>query len=131
MGGRIIVCICGSTRHRVEIEEANRLATMAGKIVLAPGVFGHSGDPLTPDDKVRLDTLHLAKIYMADEVLVVSPRGYIGEGTRREILYAESLGKPVSYTHKEPSEADGRRGAGVGCSGVVSLTSYRRRQWQT
>jgi hypothetical protein len=71
---------------------------MAGKIVLAPGVFGHFDDTLTPDDKVRLDALHLAKIHMADEVLVVNPEGYIGESCRREILYAESLGKPVSYT---------------------------------
>lgn len=100
MGWRKIICICGSTRFRAEIAEANRLATMAGYIVLAPGVFGHSGDPLTPDDKVRLDALHFAKIDMADEVLVVNPRGYIGESCHREILYAESIGKPVSYTHK-------------------------------
>jgi hypothetical protein len=75
---------------------------MAGKIVLAPGVFGHSGDPLTDEDKLRLDWLHLAKIDMADEVLVVNPGGYIGESTRREIEYAERTGKPVAYTHNTP-----------------------------
>ena len=34
---------------------------------------------------------------MADEVYVVDPGGYVGESTRREIAYAESLGKPVRY----------------------------------
>ena len=95
----IVVCLCGSTRFRDEFTEANRDATMAGKIILAPGVFGHNGDPLTDEDKQRLDTLHLAKIDMADEVLVVNPGGYIGESTRREVDYAERMGKPVHYTH--------------------------------
>lgn len=33
---------------------------------------------------------------MADEVYIVDPGGYVGESTRREIAYAESLGKPVA-----------------------------------
>lgn len=95
----LVVCLCGSTRFRAEIAEANRRETMAGKIVLAPGVFGHSGDPLTDEDKARLDRLHFEKIDMADEVLVVNPEGYIGESTRREIEHATRTGKPVAYTH--------------------------------
>jgi hypothetical protein len=95
----LVVCLCGSTRFRAEIAEANRAATMAGKIVLAPGVFAHSGDTLTDEDKARLDILHLGKIDMADEVLVVNPGGYIGESTRREIEYAKRTGKPVGHTH--------------------------------
>jgi len=94
-----VVCLCGSTRFRADLAEANRAATMAGKIVLAPGVFGHSGDPMTDEDKARLDRLHFAKIDMADEVLVVNPGGYIGESTRLEIEYATRAGKPVAYTH--------------------------------
>jgi nucleoside 2-deoxyribosyltransferase len=101
----LVVCLCGSTRFRAEIAEANRAATMAGKIVLAPGVFGHAGDPLTDEDKARLDRLHLAKIDMADEVLVVNPEGYIGESTCREIEYATRTGKPVACTHNEKVEA--------------------------
>ena len=96
---RDVVCLCGSTRFRDEFTEANRRETMAGKIVLAPGVFGHSGDPLTDADKDRLDRLHFEKIDMADSVTVVNPGGYIGDSTRREIAYAESTGKPVVYTH--------------------------------
>jgi nucleoside 2-deoxyribosyltransferase len=47
--------------------------------------------------KVRLDELHLRKIDLADEVLVLNVDGYIGESTRREIDYAVAHGKPVRY----------------------------------
>ena len=114
----LVVCLCGSTRFRAEIAEANRAATMAGKIVLAPGVFGHSGDPLTDEDKLLLDRLHMAKIDMADEVLVVNPGGYIGESTRREIEYAERTGKPVAYTHNAAGEV--RRNA-VTSTGLLGI----------
>ena len=90
-----VVCLCGSTRFRAEIVEANRLLTLEGHIVLAPGVFGHDGDPITDDEKAKLDALHLRKIDMAEQVIVIAPGGYIGESTRREIAYAESTGKPV------------------------------------
>ena len=90
-----VVCLCGSTRFRAEIVEANRLLTLEGHIVLAPGVFGHDGDPITDDEKAKLDALHLRKIDMAKQVIVIAPEGYIGESTRREIVYAESTGKPV------------------------------------
>ena len=46
--------------------------------------------------------MHLAKIRLADEILVVDPGGYVGESTAREIAYAESLGKPVSYLSRSP-----------------------------
>jgi len=103
-----VVCLCGSTRFRDEFTEANRRETMAGRIVVAPGVFAHSGDPLTDEDKRRLDELHLRKIAMADSVLVVNPGGYIGDSTRREIAYAERTGKPVGYTHNGPRERPGK-----------------------
>ena len=55
-----IVVICGSTRFRREITAANRGLTLAGHIVLAPGVFGHDGDEVTEQQKCQLDELHLA-----------------------------------------------------------------------
>lgn len=87
-----IVCICGSTRFRAEIAEANRLETLDGRFVLAPGAFGHDGDPMTNENKVRLDALRHRKIYLADEVLVVNPGGYIRESTTREIAYVHATG---------------------------------------
>lgn len=98
-----IVCICGSTRFMDEMRAANRDLTLAGVIVVAPGVFvraeDHEADELiTNEQKAALDTLHLRKIDLADRVLVVNPGGYIGESTSREIAYARATGKPISFT---------------------------------
>lgn len=90
-----IVCICGSTRFRDDMADANRRLTLAGAIVVAPAVFQHKGDLMTELQKTGLDTLHLSKIDLADAVLVVDPGGYIGESTTREIAYTESKGKPI------------------------------------
>jgi dienelactone hydrolase len=90
-----IVTICGSTRFRAEIAEANRFLTLAGYIVLAPGVFAHDGDEITEAQKVALDELHFRKIDLARWIYVVNPGGYIGDSTRREIEYARRIGKGV------------------------------------
>jgi hypothetical protein len=98
-----IVCICGSTRFVDEMSAANHDLTLAGVIVVAPGVFLRAEDReagvVIPDEqKTALDALHLRKIDLADRVLVVNPGGYIGESTSREIAYAHATGKPVSFT---------------------------------
>lgn len=97
-----IVCICGSTRFVDEMLAANRDLTLAGVIVVAPGVFlraeDHEANALTNEQKTALGTLHLRKIDLADRVLVVNPGGYIGESTSREIAYARATGKPISFT---------------------------------
>jgi hypothetical protein len=93
-----VVCLCGSTRFKSAFEEANRRETLAGRIILSVGVFGHcESEPLRPDVKMELDELHLKKIDFADEILVINVNGYIGESTRREIAYAQAHGKDVRY----------------------------------
>jgi len=92
-----IICICGSTRFRDSITKADRDLTLAGWIVLGPGVFGHSGDPLTDAQKVDLDVLHLRKILMSTTVYVVNEGGYIGNSTRHEIEYAERSRRRVVF----------------------------------
>jgi nucleoside 2-deoxyribosyltransferase len=47
--------------------------------------------------KEQCDELHLRKIDLADEVLVLNVDGYIGESTRNEINYAIRQGKPIHY----------------------------------
>lgn len=100
-----VVVLCGSTRYWEQLTEANLYETAAGRIVLAPGCNLKTAHPLwaTPEQADRLkrilDDLHLRKIDLADEVLIVNPDGYIGDSTRREIEYAHSLGKLFRYTH--------------------------------
>jgi hypothetical protein len=90
-----IVCLCGSTRFADEMRAANRELTFAGVIVLAPG---EADGLITDEQKAALGALHLRKIDLADRVVVVSPGGYVGESTRREIAYARAAGKPVTFT---------------------------------
>jgi hypothetical protein len=94
-----IVVLCGSTRFMQVFQDANLRETLAGKIVLTVGCDTKSDAMLGlgPGTKQMLDELHLAKIDLADEVLVLNVGGYIGESTRREIEYAERLGKPIVY----------------------------------
>ncbi|WP_047892949.1 hypothetical protein [Micromonospora sp. RV43] len=101
-----VVVLCGSTRFKTHFEQANRALTLNGRIVLAPGVFGHAdGIEPTDQEKTLLDALHLRKIDLADEVLVVNPGGYIGDSTRNEIAYAQRAGKPISYLHDAQADA--------------------------
>lgn len=96
----VIVCLCGSTRFKQAFVEANFRETMAGKIVLSVGWFSHADTSVyqvSEDEKRALDELHLRKIDLADEVLVINVGGYVGESTRREIEYATKCGKPVRY----------------------------------
>ena len=100
-----IVTLCGSTRHGLDaFRRANLTETLAGRIVLSIGCDTKSDDALQlqPGDKERLDELHLRKIELADEVLILNVGGYIGESTRRELEHARRLGKPIRFLEPPP-----------------------------
>lgn len=98
-----IVCLCGSTRFWREFQRAGLAETLAGNIVLSIGAASGTDDehfgnlPREEYDRVKamLDQLHLRKIDMADEVLILNPGGYIGESTGRELMYAVGQGKDI------------------------------------
>jgi|WetSurMetagenome_2_1015567.scaffolds.fasta_scaffold316485_1 hypothetical protein len=94
-----IVCLCGSTRFSEAFRNANLSETLAGKIVLSIGCDFKSdqGLGLTDADKEKLDILHLRKIDLADEVLILNVNGYIGKSTRKELDYALTNNKRVRY----------------------------------
>lgn len=94
-----IICLCGSTRFMKEFQEENLRLTMAGVIVLTVGCATRSDEDLglSAEDERRLDKLHLKKIAMADEILVLNVKGYVGESTAREIAYARIMSKPVGW----------------------------------
>jgi len=94
----IVVTLCGSTKFKREFMQANASETMAGKIVLSVGGFDHvEGVTLTDSQREMLGKLHMHKIDMADEILVLNVGGYIGESTRSEIEYAQQCGKHVRF----------------------------------
>lgn len=94
-----VVTLCGSTRFKDEFIAVQKKLSLEGNIVISVGLFGHSGDEEVsrPGVKEMLDDMHLRKIDMADEIFVINPGGYIGESTRREIAYARTCGKHISY----------------------------------
>lgn len=100
-----IVCLCGSTRFLEAYRKANLDETLAGRIVLTIGcdmrsdgeLFANMSEARRQEIKAELDELHLRKIDLADEILVLNVGYYIGESTRREIDYALDTGKVVRY----------------------------------
>ena len=97
--------MCGSTRFGEAFREANLRETIAGRIVLSVGCDTSSDDELRRFGvtfvKQQLDDLHLRKIDLADEVLILNVGGYIGESTRRELEHARALGKPIRLLEPE------------------------------
>lgn len=96
------ITLCGSTKFRAEYELWNKRLTLAGFLVYSVAGFGHSGDVFTPEEKERLDHIHIAKIDASHAIVVINSGGYIGESTRREIAFAEQFGKDVFYTSLGP-----------------------------
>lgn len=100
-----VVCLCGSTRFSQAFRDANLHETLAGRIVLTIGCDMRSDVELFADKsedelaviKASLDELHLRKIDMSDEVLILNVDGYVGQSTERELKYAQSLGKTIRF----------------------------------
>jgi len=90
-------------RFRDEFARLDAELTLAGHVVLTPTALDRSHE-LSADERSRLDRIHLQRIAMSDEVLVVNIGDYVGESTRREIDYARSRGIAVSYL--EPHAPD-------------------------
>jgi hypothetical protein len=100
-----VVCLCGSTRFWRTFQQASLSETMAGRIVLSIGAASGTDDehfgnlPRDEYDRIKemLDQLHLRKVEMCDEVLILNVDGYIGQSTARELAHARTLGKVVRF----------------------------------
>jgi hypothetical protein len=102
-----IITLCGSTRFIETVAVMAYLLEKEGAIVLGlhylpPGYF--KGKDIVECHIAEhegvaehFDNLHLRKIDLSDSIYVLNVDGYIGESTRREIDYAEKIGKPVTY----------------------------------
>lgn len=104
-----IVCLCGSLRFLKEFRRANLKETLKGNIVLTVGCDmksdaesfrGKTAEEFA-EIKRGLEELHLRKIELADEVLILNKDGYIGESTRSELEHARRLGRTVRFLERE------------------------------
>lgn len=106
-----IVCLCGSTRFKDAFTQAQFDETLAGNIVLTIGcnlrtdqeLFGAMPHLEFDAVKMRLDALHLRKIELADEVLILNVGGYVGTSTRGELKHAIRCGKRVRWLEPDKS----------------------------
>jgi hypothetical protein len=95
-----IVCLCGSTRFSEAFIKAFLNETLEGRIVLTVGndwTDKRQWQDIDASKKIMLDELHLRKIDLADEVLILNVGGYIGESTARELSYAKQHNKIIRY----------------------------------
>jgi hypothetical protein len=102
-----IICLCGSSRFVAEMAVlAWTLERDEDVIVLSlhflPAWYTQQEDHQAEFEEVedKMNALHLKKIDLADEVMIINIGGYIGRDTKREIRYAQKHGKPVIFLEK-------------------------------
>lgn len=103
--GHTVITLCGSMRFREELERLEAELTLAGHVVLTPAAPAPSTE-LDVEERARLGRLHLQKVGMADEVLVVNVGDYVGGSTRREIEHARACGVAVSFLEPPTNDPD-------------------------
>jgi hypothetical protein len=96
------ICLCGSTRFMDQFNAANRSLTLAGHVVYSvAAVSTGNHSEITHDEKLALDAVHLSKIEESDAVMIVGIQEdgsvYIGDSTRREMMYARLREKSIYF----------------------------------
>lgn len=91
------ITLCGSTRFKADFQRIEAQLALRGYTVYSCALWGHADDPLSAEDKLMLDAVHMAKIANSDAIFVINPGGYIGESTKREIFFAKALGKGLHF----------------------------------
>ncbi|NLY20549.1 MAG: hypothetical protein GXZ08_04645 [Tissierellia bacterium] len=90
-----VITICGSMKFKDEMIEIAEQMTLDGNVVLLP-IFSDSNS-ITEEELLMLGKMHKEKIAMSTSVFIVNIDGYIGNSTKSEIEYAESLNKEIIY----------------------------------
>lgn len=92
-----VVTLCGSTKFKRLFGQIRAKLELDGKIVIPLGEF----ESLTPEQHELIVDMHWQKIRMCNTIFVINPGGYIGDGTRVEIEYAEKLTKNIIYLESD------------------------------
>ncbi|MDQ0268464.1 DUF4406 domain-containing protein [Cytobacillus purgationiresistens] len=93
-----IITLCGSTKFKKQFREAEAALTLQGHIVISLGFFEQAeGIEVSKAQEELFARIHLRKIDLADEVLIINVGDYIGKSTRSEIEYAKKKGKNIVY----------------------------------
>jgi hypothetical protein len=92
-----IVCLCGSTKFPERFREATLKETLAGNIVLSIecDLGSEENFALSPDTQAMLYKMHLDKIDLASELIILNLDGYTGDLVAKLIDYALSRNKLI------------------------------------
>lgn len=92
-----IIALIGSRKFIDTFDEiANKLSS-EGNIVFTPDIFHEDTEKLHWKTIKAYEELYDFKIKLSSKVIVINKDGYIGKDTKREIDYANSLGKVIEY----------------------------------
>lgn len=95
-----IITLCGSGRfpHAYQMQMLD--LSLRGYVVLGVGMDKKADDflgPISEDQKMSLDELHLRKIDMSDAIMVLNVEGYVGKTVEEEIIYAAQHDKEIRW----------------------------------
>lgn len=89
--------ICGSMRFDKDMRKiAYELETSKGYNILQCIYCEENADP-NEEELLKLSEAHYKKIDLSDGIYVVNIDGYMGSSVKKEIEYAQKLGKEVLY----------------------------------
>lgn len=93
----MIITLCGSARFEDKFHIWNEALTLSGHTVFSLAIFpstkGGRKDWYDEHQKMLLDAAHLDKIEKSNAIVVLNHEGYIGDSTRREIIWASRKDK--------------------------------------
>jgi hypothetical protein len=95
------ITLCGSAKFEDLFHKANKQLTIQGghtvySLAVFPSTKDFNKNWYSPEQKTILDLAHLAKIEESHAIFVVTDdTGYIGESTKREIIWAHMRGKTI------------------------------------
>lgn len=92
-----IVTLIGAPRFQSNFLSIAKAFSLEGQMVLTPHVYTTGDETLKRSQIDELHQLALKRIDMADVVFVVNPHNILSPEVRKEIEYAQSLGRTVRY----------------------------------
>lgn len=93
-----IITVCGSFKFKDEMMKTAEQLELTGNVALIP-IFplNNNINAFTEEELIMLGKMHKEKIKLSDAILVVNVNSYIGNSTKSEIEFAESLNKEIVY----------------------------------
>lgn len=90
-----VVTICGSMKFQKEMVQIAEKLELEKNYAVLQCIFGDHCKHYTEKELQKLEELRFKKIEISDAIYVVNVNGYIGDATRKEIEYAQSLQKEI------------------------------------